>query len=124
MRRPPSLARLRRFAGAHSTVMVLPAVEGGLTYTSSLAASDIVKRDASFATAYQSWRTICSGECLLPIKSPAYAHSWLLDARSRWTSLRVAGQLPQSMKDAGGRVALVLEPRHPALFTRLASEGE
>src|SRR3712207_2394200 len=59
---------------------------------SSLATSGIVAPAESLASASRSLRMICSGECLLPIKSPPYAHSGLLDSHSDWISFRGAGQ--------------------------------
>src|SRR5215216_7719487 len=60
---------------------------------SSLAASGTVHPAASLASAWRSLRTICSGECLLPIKSPPYAHRGPLDSHSNWTSFRGAGHV-------------------------------
>ena len=102
--------------------MVLPAVEGGHTYTQLPCCLRHRKGDASFASAYRSFR-IRSGDCLLPIKSPAYAHFWLLDARSRWTSLRGTGQLLQSIKDAG-ELPLYSNLPTQLYLTRLAYDGE
>ena len=59
---------------------------------SSLAASETVVPAASLASACRSLRTICSGECLLPIKSPPYAHCGQSDSHSNWLSFRGAGQ--------------------------------
>src|SRR5215203_2076582 len=58
---------------------------------SSLAASGTVAPVASFASAWRSLRTICSGECRLPIKSPPSARPGPLDSHSNWTSFRGAG---------------------------------
>src|SRR5215207_1160284 len=58
----------------------------------SLAVSGTVAPAASLASAWRSLRTICSGECRLPITSPPYAHPGLLDSHSSWTSFRGAGQ--------------------------------
>src|SRR5215204_2509337 len=60
---------------------------------SSLAASGTVAPVASFASAWRSLRTICSGECRLPIKSPPSARPGPLDSHSNWTSFRGAGQI-------------------------------
>src|SRR5215210_7589432 len=60
--------------------------------SSSLAASGIEAPAASLASAWRSLRTICSGECRLPIKSPPCAHLGLLDSHSNWISIRGAGQ--------------------------------
>src|SRR5215218_6463556 len=59
---------------------------------SSLATSRTVAPAASFASAWRSLRTICSGECRLPIKSPPYARLGLSDSHSNWTRFWGAGQ--------------------------------
>jgi hypothetical protein len=66
-------------------------MEGSFAYASSLATSGTVASAASLASAWRSLRTICSGECRLPIKSTPYAHPGLLDPHSNWTSFRGAG---------------------------------
>src|SRR5215207_6521939 len=58
---------------------------------SSLATSGTAAPAASFASAWRSLRTICSGECRLPIKSPPYAHLGLSDSHSNWTRFWGAG---------------------------------
>src|SRR5215203_337871 len=58
---------------------------------SSLATSGTVAPAASFASAWRSLRTICSGECRLPIKSPPYARLGLADSHSNWTRFWGAG---------------------------------
>src|SRR5215218_9680834 len=58
---------------------------------SSLATSGTVAPAASFASAWRSLRTICSGECRLPIKSPPYARLGLSDSHSNWTRFWGAG---------------------------------
>jgi hypothetical protein len=63
-----------------------------LLMPSSLATSGIEAPAASLASAWRSLRTIYSGECRLPIKSPPYAHLGLLDSHSNWISFRGAGQ--------------------------------
>src|SRR5215211_890976 len=60
---------------------------------SSLATSGTVAPAASFASAWRSLRTICSGECRLPIKSPPYARLGLSDSHSNWTRFWGAGQM-------------------------------
>jgi hypothetical protein len=59
---------------------------------SSLATSGTVAPAASLASAWRSLRTICFGECRLPIKSPPYAHPGPLDSHSNWTRFQGAGQ--------------------------------
>src|SRR5215211_3747743 len=59
---------------------------------SSLATSGTVAPPASLASASRSLRTICSGECRLPIESPPSSALEWLDSHSSWISFRGAGQ--------------------------------
>src|SRR5215211_8657868 len=61
---------------------------------SSLATSGTVAPPASLASASRSLRTICSGECRLPIESPPSSALEWLDSHSSWISFRGAGQRP------------------------------
>src|SRR5215213_3953143 len=61
--------------------------------SSSLATSGIVEPEASLPSACRSFRMICSGECLFPIReSPPFAHRGLLDSHPNWTRFRGSGQ--------------------------------
>src|SRR4051812_24509553 len=57
----------------------------------SLATSGTVEPEAILPSACRSFRMICSGECLLPIESPPFAHSGLLDSHPSWTRFWGAG---------------------------------
>src|SRR5215216_3327828 len=59
---------------------------------SSLATSGTVAPPASLASASRSLRTICSGECRLPIESSLSTALEWLDSHSSWISFRGAGQ--------------------------------
>src|SRR5918994_5396611 len=83
---------------------------------SSLAASETVVPAASLASAWRSLRTICSGECLLPIKSPPNAHCGLSDSHSNWLSFRGAGH--EGVRDSQ-KVAQLVEEDYVPLISEM-----
>src|SRR5215204_4632051 len=83
---------------------------------SSLATSGTAAPAASFASAWRSLRTICSGECRLPIKSPPYAHLGLSDSHSNWTRFWGAGHVLDKHHDSFGDLLWLKQNRRDRLL--------